>query len=182
MPQLNLLYHLFSYTIFTKGLIFYATSDQYTMIEYNWKGVLVAFLAIYIYIFMVIRCKHIFSEYIKISNNIFESTIYFSAILISVKFSFMIFYRLYDYFQSFTSLLVIICFMECVKKMDVKQRIVLCFFSLLIPVYFCYKSYAVPFANNPNAIQRYMIYYPYSSVFYPKEDLRRELLIFNYKL
>ena len=62
---------------------------------------------------MVIRCKHIFSEYIKISNNIFESTIYFSAILISVKFSFMIFYRLYDYFQSFTSLLVIICFMEC---------------------------------------------------------------------
>ena len=169
-------------TIFTKGLIFYATSDQYTMIEYNWKGVLVTFLAIYIYIFMVIRCKHIFSEYIKISNNIFESTIYFSAILISVKFSFMIFYRLYDYFQSFTSLLVIICFMECVKKMDVKQRIVLCFFSLLIPVYFCYKSYAVPFANNPNATQRYMIYYPYSSVFYPKEDLRRELLIFNYKL
>ena len=169
-------------TIFTKGLIFYATSDQYTMIEYNWKGVLVTFLAIYIYIFMVIRCKHIFSEYIKISNNIFESTIYFSAILISVKFSFMIFYRLYDYFQSFTSLLVIICFMECVKKMDVKQRIVLCFFSLLIPVYFCYKSYAVPFANNPNATQRYMIYYPYSFVFYPKEDLRRELLIFNYKL
>lgn len=52
-------------TIFTKGLIFYATSDQYTMIEYNWKGVLVTFLAIYIYIFMVIRCKHIFLNTLK---------------------------------------------------------------------------------------------------------------------
>ena len=46
-------------TIFTKGLIFYATSDQYTMIEYNWKEFLLHFL-LFIYIYSWLSDVNIF--------------------------------------------------------------------------------------------------------------------------
>lgn len=168
-------------TFYAGNIHYYATSDFYTMRDYNWKGIIRFFLTAAIYIFMIIRYKNKYPSYINMNMKIFESAIYFSVILIMSKYSFMIVGRLYDYFMSFTSILVIVFFAEFFKDVPVRQKLVLYMVGLVIPVYFCYQSLTVTFGDNP-ASRRYMIYYPYSSVFNPKEDRDRELFIFNYKL
>lgn len=168
-------------TIYTKEVMSYASSDTYTLVEYNWKGVFSIFLLMVIYIFMNMKCRREYGSYIKLNENIFESAVYFSVLLISLKYSFMIVFRLYDYFQIFTSALIIIMFMRLVNHYSLKNKLLLYMVFLLIPVFFTIRRYQAPFSGNPDAAS-YLRYYPYSSVFNPKEDRDRELFIFNYKL
>lgn len=165
--------------VYTKEVISYATSDKYTLMDYNWKGVIGIFLLISIYIFMNIKCGKIYSSYVCMKKNVIESAIYFSCILISLKYSFRIVYRLYDYFQSFTSLLIIVFVMTLISCYSIKKRILLYIICLLIPVFFTIRKYQGSFDLNPDAAL-YLRYYPYSSVFNPKLDRERELRIYNY--
>lgn len=166
---------------FTKEVISYATSETYTMTEYNWKGVLSIFLLIFVYIFMNLKCRREYGFYIQLDEKIFESTIYFSVLLISLQYSFMIIFRLYDYFQTFTSLLIIITFIKSVRTYSLNKRFLLYILFLSVPSFFTIRRYQYGFDLNPN-VASYLRYYPYSSILNPKEDRDRELFIFNYKL
>ena len=167
-------------TVYTKEIMFYATSDTYTMTEYNWKGILSIFLLMFIYIFMNLKCRREYGSYVQLNEKLFESAIFFSILLISLKYSFMIVFRLYDYFQTFTSLLIIIMFIKSVRCYSLNKRFLLYFLFLSVPSFFTIKRYQAEFDLNPN-VASYLRYYPYNSVLNPKKDRDRELLIFNYK-
>lgn len=167
-------------TVYTKEIMFYATSDTYTMTEYNWKGILSIFLLMFIYIFMNLKCRREYGSYVQLNEKLFESAIFFSILLISLKYSFMIVFRLYDYFQTFTSLLIIIMFIKSVRCYSLNKRFLLYFLFLSVSSFFTIKRYQAEFDLNPN-VASYLRYYPYNSVLNPKKDRDRELLIFNYK-
>lgn len=168
-------------TIYTTEVLHYAASETYTLREYNWKGVVFGvFSLMAIYIFMNLKCRREYASFLRLDSKLFESTVYFSTILIGLKYSFMIIFRLYDYFQTFTSLLIIIFFMSVCGRFPARNRFLLYIVCLSIPVYFTIRRFQAPFELNPNAAS-YIRYYPYSSVLDPKQDRNRELLIFNYK-
>lgn len=167
---------------YTRSIAFYSTTEKYMMQDLNWKGILSLFGSAVAYLLMNASCRGDYGKYLRIDVRIFESVILFSIILINLKYSFQIFYRFYDYFQTFTSLLAIIWFARLTNKTYAyRKRLVLYVFCMVIPVFYTVKSLTVYFADNPTDSKRLSIYYPYYSVLDPKEDRKREFSIFNYK-
>lgn len=167
---------------YARELAFYSTTERYMMRDLNWKGILSVCGSVVAYLLMNVSCRGDYGKYLRIDARIFESVILFSVVLICLKYSFMIFSRFYDYFQTFTSLLAIIWFARLTAKTYAyRERLVLYAFCMVIPVFFAYKfSFNTRFDLNPEK-KNVIRYYPYYSVLNPKEDREREFSIHNYR-
>lgn len=172
-------YLLGSDTIYTQKLTAYVTNEKTSVSNLNWKGYLGVYLSALIYLYLLFKTK---GRGTNIEEKLFTSIIIIAIVIASVRGAFPAFYRLYDYFQTFTSLLAVIFFIGIYRNIKLKTLLPIIFLAtILVPTYFCYRIYSSSWGGNQSkGIYGYMEFYPYSSVLFPERDDTRERSILNY--
>lgn len=155
----------------------YTTGDKYgntekSIVNYMW--LILQFLS---YIFMLYKIDGIYSKSVLMKRDLFDVGVFICVVLLCIKYSFLIVYRIggnYNYF--FTCLLSVVFTKELLlAKVKYAQRIFVYIILLIIPLFFCFKLYLnedYVYENN----RWYFRYYPYSSVFDKSLNYDRERL------
>lgn len=155
----------------------YATSDRYGNIDrmsINYISLVMHFI---VYVFMFYKCRNIYSKFILLRRDLFDTLIFICIILLLCKFSLGILYRIgVNYHYYFTCLLAVMftkgLLIDTIKK---KQRVLVYLILLIIPLVFTCRTYLV-FDFMYDSIRWYSRYYPYSSVFDKTMNIKRERL------
>ena len=168
-------------SIYNGNIKRYLNREMYSESSLNWKGYLGTYLVALLYSFILWKNKKV-NNGILLKKQLFNSIIVIAILLLIIKSSYPIVYRFYDYFQTFSSLLVVSFFVTLTKTSFVKLNKSICYLCfMLIPLYYCYKIYSGPWVGNPSdSVHEYMEFYPYSSVLDPSLDPKREQSINRY--
>lgn len=169
-------------SMYSQRLAAYANSDFYGSSHMNWKGRLVLFASIFFYLLALNQIRKNLSNYTQLNSRILETAIILSGIILTIKDSALIFYRVYDYFHTFTSLLSVIFLIKMVEtRFFVKYKIVFFVFFMLVPLRFFYSSYINASWGGNRGVKRIVEFEPYESVLSPDRDSERETKIMRYK-
>ena len=173
---------MFVDSIYTSDIVKYATSAQYGGSSLNWKGHLFLFVTIGFYVYILIMYNH-YKNIIALDKGLFSSCIIIAIIILLIKDSFAIFYRLYDYFQTFTSMMALawlVSITRIQRRFSLTLAIYLVF--MIFPFWSIYKYYSGPWGINPSTkVCKYMEFYPYNSIIDQSKDHTREMGILNYR-
>ena len=167
---------------YIERIVYYGDSEEFGTAHWSWKGILVIFLSITFFLFVLNVTRGIYYEYSNLSPRIFESIIIVGCMVLSIKVSFPIAFRFYDYCQTFTSLLSILYLMKLKNYKSILRWNMLVFLVFMFfPIRHFYSNYLKStFAHNPR-VKKSIQYYPYNSIFNEEKDHERERGIFNYK-
>lgn len=160
----------------------YASSTRHGESTYNWKGVAAIFGTAAIYILLLRSARIRYSYDILLKKRVFESAIYLGSLCLVMKFFWVILFRFYDYFQTFTSLLVLVyCYGQITRMRTFAGKLLIYSIFILGPAYFSIKKMVSFSALNTN-YHIYHNYYPYYSVLNPLKDDTREKGMYVYKV
>lgn len=169
-------------SMYSQRLSSYANSEYYGSSQMNWKGRMVLYVSIGFYMLILRLLQDKIAVYIQLNKRIVETAIVLSAIILTIKDSVMIFYRVYDYFHTFTSLLLIVFLVNLANtKYYLKYKIVLFVIFMLFPLRLFYSSYVKASWGGHGDVKRITEFVPYSSVLSPERDDVREKKILNTK-
>lgn len=169
-------------SMYSQRLSSYANSEYYGSSQMNWKGRMVLYVSIGFYMLILRLLQDKIAVYIQLNKRIVETAIVLSAIILTIKDSVMIFYRVYDYFHTFTSLLLIVFLVNLANtKYYLKYKIVLFVIFMLFPLRLFYSSYVKASWGGHGDVKRITEFVPYSSVLLPERDDVREKKILNTK-
>lgn len=167
-------------SMYAQRISAYMNSEYYGSAGMNWKGRLVLYASIVFYLYALRRMRNEISVYIRLDRRIFETAIILAAIVLTIKDSIVIFYRVYDYFHTFTSMISIVFLMKIAnKKFFLKYKIVWFMVFMFVPMRFFYSSYIKAPWGGHGDVKRITEFVPYSSVLSPEKDAVREKKILN---
>jgi hypothetical protein len=150
----------------------YSTSEWFgngdlSITNYVW---MVAQLGVYVFMFH--KTQVIYPQYVRLKQDVFQTCVCISLLLACSRYSFMILYRMIDYFYFFTLFLSVMFAKGILIDRIVRRQKVLVFCVLLLfPLFFGAKSWL---AIDDLGCYVYTRYYPYSSVFDKSLDPERE--------
>lgn len=152
----------------------YASSDKHgnvdkTIINYIW--LVIQFSA---YLYMLYKCEKVYSKYILLNEDVFNTLIFVSVSILCLKYSVSIFYRIGENYNYFITCILSVMFTKdvLIGKVIKIQRVFVFIIFLLIPLSISFKQYIF---KEPQFDNRwYSRYYPYSSVFNKFIDPSRE--------
>lgn len=158
-------------------VLVYATSDRLGNADksiINYMGLIVQFFA---YLFMLYKIRNISLNYILLKRYLFDTGVFVCIVLLCVRYSFAIAYRVaVDYNYFFTCFLsVVFTKVMLIDKIRNEQRIFVYFILLLVPFFLSCRIYWGEdqlYENN----RFYSRYYPYSSIFDRNFNFEREKL------
>lgn len=155
----------------------YASSEDYgnidkSIVNYSW--LIIQFFA---YIIMMYKCKNIYTNFILFRRELFNSGMLICIVLLCLKYSFLILYRIGLNYNYFFTCVVAVMFTKgiLIEKIKKSQRAFVYFMLILFPLFFCCKFYfSKDYVYEFN--YWYSRYYPYSSVLDKTFDYNREKL------
>ena len=167
-------------SMYAQRLSAYMNSDYYGSSSLNWKGRLVLYASIGFYLYVLRKMRYEIATYVRLDRRIVETAIIMGAAILTIKDSVLIFYRVYDYFHTFTSMISVV-FLVSVAKSNFFYRYKIVWFIvfMLIPMRFFYSSYINAQWGGQDYVKRIREFVPYSSVLFPEKDPVRESRIFN---
>jgi hypothetical protein len=169
-------------SMYAQRLLSYANSEYQNSSHLNWKGRMVLYASIGFYLVVLRLVQDKMAYYIRLNKRIMETAIVFSAIVLTIEDSVHIIYRVYDYFHTFTSMLLVLSLILMANaRFFQKYKIVLFVIFMLFPIRVFYSSYIkAPWGGNSD-VKRISEFVPYSSVLSPERDDIREKKIMNSK-
>lgn len=169
-------------SMYAQRLSSYANSEYYGSSHLNWIGRIVLYTLIGFYLVVLRLIQNKMTDYIILNKRIMETAILLSAIILTIRDSVQIIYRVYDYFHTFTSLLLVLFLIQMVNtKFYQKYKIVLFVIFMFFPVRIFYSSYIKASWGGHGDVKRITEFVPYSSVLSPERDEVREKKIMNSK-
>lgn len=169
-------------SVYAEKMVAYGDSGQFGIAHWSWKGEFILYASVVFYLISIYWIKDRYDKYSLLNHKIFESAIIVGCIILSIKTSFPIAYRFYDYIQTFTSLLCTIVLMQ-LKDYNIllKYKLLIFIIYMFFPIRHFYSSYIKSeWGGNPN-VKRFLEFYPYHSILDPQKDTNREMGIMNYK-
>lgn len=152
----------------------YAVSDNELLgtKDYNFLFVLKSILFPIFSFFVLKIVSSYYCKLVFLNKKIFDVAIYLFVLFQICKFSFGMFFRVADYFAIIYQILFILFVIYIVQKIVPKQRVLVYFVLILIPLFQAGYRY---WGKAPTGVDNFRRYYPYSSIFNRKIDYEREI-------
>ena len=157
--------------------ISYLSSDKYGNSDKNILNYIWLFMQFITYIFMIYKSQKVYSRFVLLKRNLFDSIIFICIVFLCIRYSFSVLYRIGENYNYILICVLPILFTKGVLLAQIKkqQRSFLFLILLLIPLFF-YAKYFVSEEPIYGENRLYLRYYPYSSIFQKIINEKRESL------